>query len=239
MRVALMRTCLSDLVAPTVARSSRRVLEAAGIAVRVPRGQTCCGQPAWSSGHPEQARPVARRALRAFRDCDALVVPSGSCAAMIVHGYPQLFAGEPEEQQALELAGKTLEFSQFLARHRLTPPSSRARTVTHHDSCHMLRMLGERDSPRTCLDDLGTIELREMDRRETCCGFGGMFSLDFPEVSGKLGLDKARDAAATGAHRLVACDLSCLLHITGCAHRHGIPLHARHLAELIVEDALT
>jgi len=236
MRVLLMRTCLSDMVAPSVARAAATVLRRAGIEVVVPRGQTCCGQPAWSSGHPAEARPVARRALRAFRGADLVVVPSGSCAAMVVHGYPELFAGEPEEAAARDMSARTVEFSQLLAREGLAPAPHAPGSVTYHDSCHMLRILGERESPRTCIGALQDVELREMAETTTCCGFGGTFSMNFPEVSGRLGEEKARHAAATGADELVACDMSCLMHIAGRAHRVGIPLRVRHLAELMAEE---
>lgn len=228
-----MRTCLSDLAAPSIAASSRRVLERSGVEVAVPRAQTCCGQPAWSSGFPDQARPVARRALDAFAGSEPVVVPSGSCAAMVRHAYPELFAGTDDESRALDLADRVVEFSQFLAREGLTPECSAAGSVAYHDSCHMLRVLGEQDSPRRVLGGVEGIELREMEGRDVCCGFGGTFSVTYPEVSGKLGEDKARNAAATGADELVACDASCLMHIAGRARRCGIPLRVRHLAEVL------
>lgn len=227
-----MRTCLCDVAAPSVARAARRVLEGAGVEVTIPRRQTCCGQPGWSAGHPDQAREVARHTLRVFAGDDSVVVPSGSCAAMVVHGYPELFEGRPEEEQARNMAQRTLELSQFLERHGLDPGARAAGTATYHDSCHMLRILGEKESPRTALAAAG-IEVREMDQTDVCCGFGGMFAVSYPEVSGALGEQKARNAAAAGADELVACDLSCLLHITGRAHRLGIPLRARHLAEVL------
>ena len=233
MRALLMRTCLADLVAPSVHRAAATVLGRAGVEVVIPRGQTCCGQPAWSSGHPDHALPVARRALKAFAGDDPVVVPSGSCAAMVRHGYPELFAGRPEEAQARELAERTVEFSQFLAREGLMPPVTGSGSVTYHDSCHMLRILREREAPRQLLGRVEGLELREMEQTEQCCGFGGTFSVNFPEVSGNLGEQKARAAAATGADELVACDLSCLLHIVGRAHRTGVPLRARHLAEVL------
>ena len=233
MRALLMRTCLADLAAPSVWRAARTALERAGVEVAVPRGQTCCGQPGWSAGHPDQARPVARRALRAFRGDDPVVVPSGSCAAMVTHGYPELFAGRPEEQEARDMAARTVELSQFLARHGLRPRPRGSGSVTYHDSCHMLRILGERESPRAVLAGVEGLELREMRDTAVCCGFGGTFSINFPEVSGHLGDDKARNAAESGADELVACDLSCLLHIAGRAHRTGVPLRARHLAEVL------
>lgn len=231
--VLLMRTCLSDMVAPSVARSAERVLRRTGARVTVPRGQTCCGQPGWSSGHPDEARRVARRTLRTFAAAGTVVVPSGSCAAMVVHGYPELFAGQPEEAAARDLASRTVEFSQWIAAHDPSPADVPAGRVTYHDSCHMLRILRERDSPRACLDTLRGVELREMDETTTCCGFGGTFSVNFPEVSGRLGEDKARNAAGSGADELIGCDVSCLMHIAGRAHRLGIPLRVRHLAELM------
>ena len=228
----LMRTCLGDLAAPSVARAARAVLERAGVQVSIPQGQTCCGQPAWSAGHPDEGRRVARQALRAFAGEDPVVVPSGSCAAMVVHGYPELFAGLPEEAAAQSMALRTVELSQFLVRHGLHASRAAGGSATYHDSCHMLRILGEKESPRAALAGAG-VELREMAQTDVCCGFGGMFAVSYPEVSGALGEQKARAAAAAGADELVACDLSCLLHITGRAHRLGIPLRARHLAEVL------
>ena len=235
MRVMLMRTCLSDMVAPSVARATRTVLERTGVEVVVPRGQTCCGQPGWSSGHPEQAIPVAKRALRAFRGDDPIVIPSGSCAAMVRHGYAELFAGRPEEAEAREMADRTMELTQFLAKEGLRPRPAGSGSVTHHDSCHMLRELGDRESARAVIAGVEGLELREMEQTDVCCGFGGTFSVNFPEVSGRLGEEKARNAAAAGADELVACDLSCLLHIAGRARRCGIPLRTRHLAEMLAE----
>lgn len=230
----LMRTCLADHVAPGVARSARRALERLGVEVLVPRSQTCCGQPGWSAGHPDQARQVARQALRAFAGTDPVVVPSGSCAAMVTHGYPELFAGQPEAAAANALAGRTYELTQFIRREGLTPTAAHdaPASVTYHDSCHMLRLLGERESPRAVIGATG-VELVEMADTSVCCGFGGAFSITFPEVSGALGEQKARNAAASGADELVACDLSCLVHIVGRGRRVGVPIRARHVADLL------
>lgn len=233
MRAMLMRTCLSDVVAPTVWQATKTVLERAGVTVVVPKTQTCCGQPGWSSGYPDQARVVARQALTAFAGTDPIVIPSGSCAAMLTHGYVDLFAGQPEEAAARDLAARTFEFSQFLVAYDLHIPPPDQGSVTYHDSCHMLRLLGEQGSPRAALGDL---DLREMADTKVCCGFGGTFSVNFPEVSGSLGEAKARNAAETGAQTLVACDLSCLMHIAGRARRIGVPLRVRHLAEILAGD---
>ena len=176
---------------------------------------------------------MARRALDAFAGDEPVVVPSGSCAAMVRHAYPELFAGTPDESRAVDLADRVFEFSQYLAREDLAPASAASGSVAYHDSCHMLRILGERESPRRAIAGVAGLELVEMEGRDVCCGFGGTFSVTHPEVSGKLGEDKARNAAAAGADELVACDASCLLHISGRARRCGIPLRVRHLAEVL------
>ncbi len=229
-----MRTCLADHVAPVIVQATRRVLERAGYEVATPGAQTCCGQPGWTAGHPDQARAVARQCLRAFAGTDPVVVPSGSCTAMVVHAYPELFAGRPEEAAARDLAARTLELTQFLRTHGIVPSAAAAapQRVAYHDSCHMLRLLGERESPRQALAGAG-IAVSELPDGDVCCGFGGAFSVTFPEVSGALGEQKARSAAGTGAEALVGCDLSCLMHIAGRARRTGVDLTVRHIAEVL------
>lgn len=234
MRVMLMRTCLVDHVAPSVATATRRVLERVGVTVVEPRGQTCCGQPGWTTGHHDEARAVARATLRRFAGSDPVVVPSGSCAAMVVHAYPELFADRPEEAAARDLADRTVEFTQFLAQNNLLPraAASAPDRVTHHHSCHMLRLLRDDTSPGAVLAGAGIAEVPLPDA-DVCCGFGGMFATRFPEVSGALGEAKARAAASTDAEALVGCDVSCLMHIAGRAHREDIDLPVRHIAEVL------
>ncbi|MSO44180.1 MAG: (Fe-S)-binding protein [Thermoleophilia bacterium] len=233
MRVLLMRTCLSDAVAPSVWKATKAALTRAGVEVRIPRGQTCCSQPAWNSGAPDQARAVARHTIAVFAGTEPVVVPSGSCAAMVIHSYPDLFKGEPDEEAAIGLASRTIEFTRFLATHNLDPQSRPCGSVTLHDSCHMLRTLDDRDSPREMLAKVPGCEIREMDDTDQCCGFGGMFAVTFPELSGRLGEEKARAAADSGAREVVSCDLGCLMHIAGRAHREGIPIRVRHIAEVL------
>lgn len=229
-----MRTCLVDHLAPGIGRATRGVLERLGVTVVEPKGQTCCGQAGWTAGHPDEARAVARQTLRAFAGADPVVVPSGSCTAMIVHAYPELFAGEPEEEAARDLAARTWELTQFLTRNGLLPEAAAdgPRRVTHHHSCHMLRLLRETESPGRVLDGAG-IACTPLPDSDVCCGFGGVFAVNFPEVSGALGEAKARSAASTDADALVGCDLSCLVHIAGRAHRTGIDLTIRHIAEVL------
>jgi L-lactate dehydrogenase complex protein LldE len=153
---------------------------------------------------------------------------------MITHAYPELFAGHPEEGAARAMGERTVELTQFLRDRDLAPAKApnAPPSVTYHDSCHMLRLLGERESPRSVLAQAG-IPLSEMPESDVCCGFGGAFSITFPEVSGALGEQKARNAAGTGADTLVGCDLSCLAHIAGRARRTGVPLRVRHIAEVL------
>lgn len=230
-----MRTCLVDHAAPSIGRATQRILRRCGVEVTAPRRQTCCGQPAWTAGYPDDALPVALHTLRTFAGEHPVVVPSGSCAAMVRHGYPELFAGTPHEAEARAMADRTRELTQFLTEHDLDPRSRAHCSVTYHDSCHMLRLLGERESPRAAIAAVDGVELIEMEATDTCCGFGGVFSVNHPEVSGSLGEEKARHAAATDADELVSCDVSCLLHIAGRAHRTGTPLAVRHLAEVLAE----
>jgi L-lactate dehydrogenase complex protein LldE len=153
---------------------------------------------------------------------------------MVTHGYPEMFAGRPEEDAAHAMASRTYELTQFIAQHGLSPAAAHdaPARITYHDSCHMLRLLGERESPRAVIRETG-VELVEMADTNVCCGFGGAFSITFPEVSGALGEQKARNAAETGADEVVACDLSCLMHIVGRGRRVGVPLRARHIADLL------
>ena len=149
--------------------------------------------------------------------------------------FAELVSIDSPSLEEREMADRTLELTQFLSRNGLRPKPTGSGSVTHHDSCHMLRLLGERESSRAVIAGVEGLELKEMEQTDVCCGFGGTFSMNFPEVSGKLGEEKARNAAAAGADELVACDLSCLLHIAGRARRCGIDLKVRHLAEVLAE----
>lgn len=234
--VALFVSCIGDLAAPGPVRASVEVLEAMGVRVVVPLAQTCCGQAALNSGYPAQALPLAQRWLTIFGEYDAIVGPSGSCVATVHHQYPRVLPGAAAAR-AHDVAARTFEFSQFVAaygdrlRFRLTG------TATYHDSCHMLRSLGERATPRDLLARVEGLELVEMVDADVCCGFGGTFSLKFPDVSVAMADDKLDSAGATGAHYLVSGDPGCLLHLQSRATSTGRPVVTRHLAELL-RDAL-
>ncbi|MEU6116734.1 (Fe-S)-binding protein [Streptomyces sp. NPDC047117] len=233
-RVALFTSCMGDLAAGGPARATVEVLAAMGLAVELPRGQTCCGQPALNSGHPAEAGALLDRWLRIFAPYDAVVTPSGSCAAHLHHHLGRLRSPTPEQRALVE---RTYEFSQFVMAYGTELRLRLSGSVTYHDSCHLTRTLGERRTPRQLLRRIEGLEVREMAGCDTCCGFGGTFAAKFPEVSVAMADTKLRSAAAEGADWLVSADPGCLLHLDGRARKAGPPVRTRHLAEL-VRDAL-
>jgi len=237
-RVGLFVTCLVDLFRPSVGFAAVKLLEAAGCTVEVPRLQTCCGQPAYNSGDKASAEAIARQVLDAFQDFDYVVVPSGSCAGMIREHYAALFAEEPAMFQRVQhLAKRTHELVSFLADIRgMTGVAARYDGVaTYHDSCSGLRELGVKAQPRRLLASVAGLRLAELPGAETCCGFGGTFCIKYPEISNKMGTDKALDIAATGADTVLAGDLGCLLAIAGKLQRLGRTLRVRHVAEVLAD----
>jgi L-lactate dehydrogenase complex protein LldE len=237
--VGLFVTCLVDLFRPSVGFAAVRLLEDAGCRVSVPRGQTCCGQPAYTCGDRARAQALARRVMAAFERFDYVVAPSGSCAAMVRVHYPRLFADDPAlAARAGELAARTHELVSFLTDVLgVTQVAARSEAVAaYHDSCSGLRELGIRGQPRALLETVEGLTLREVKGPEQCCGFGGTFCVKYPEVSARMAADKAADVAATGADTLLGGDLGCLLHLAGKLAREGRPVRVRHVAEVLAGD---
>ncbi|MDH3235514.1 MAG: (Fe-S)-binding protein [Alphaproteobacteria bacterium] len=234
--VGLFVTCLVDLFRPNIAFSVVKLLETTGWTTVVPRSQTCCGQPAYNSGDRRDARRIARRVIRAFEDFDYVVVPSGSCAAMIKLHYPELFKGDRRwAPRAEDLAGRTYEYVTFLdevvgVRQLATRYDG---TCAYHDSCSSLRELGIKETPRSLLGRMGGVKLKDLDTAEVCCGFGGAFCVKYPEISNHMVADKAADIAASGADTLIAADLGCLLNIAGKLRRDGNQTRVFHIAEVL------
>ncbi len=212
------------------------VLERLGWGVDFPENQTCCGQPAYNSGYWEEARAVARHFLRVFRDAEYVVLPSGSCASMLLHRYGELFRNEPEWLQAAEkLRPRVWEFSRFLLEvARVEDVGARFEgVVTYHDSCHALRELGVREGPRRLLSRVRGLELKEMQPAEECCGFGGTFAVKFPAVSTGMAQSKVKAILDSGADTVVSVDASCLMQIQGAMARAGHTIRGMHLAEIL------
>ncbi len=235
MRISLFIPCYVDTFYPNVGISVVEVLERLGHTVSCPPAVTCCGQPAFNSGYWPEARQVAETVLKAYQKADAVVVASGSCAAMLKNFYPQMFQGTPQSEAAGALAEKVWEFSDFLVTQLgVTDVGARlAATVTFHDGCHGLRELGVQSQPRLLLSHVRDLELIEMTEAQTCCGFGGAFAVKFAPISAAMGEVKCASALETGADYLVSSDSSCLMHLQGMLDRQRKPLKSLHLAQVL------
>jgi len=230
--VALFVTCVADQIAPDTGAATVRVLEAAGAHVDFPAAQTCCGQPAFTAGQPEAATRLARHHLDVFGRYDAVVAPSGSCAAMVRNHFRELL---PDQRARVDaLAARTFELTQYLV-DVLGVDDVGARldtAVTVHDACHGLRGLRVTDASRRLLTRAGATII-EMTESDTCCGFGGVFSLAYPEVATRLADAKLGHARETGAAWLASTDLACLLHLAARRRRTGTGPQPVHVADLL------
>jgi len=230
-------TCLGEQFFPGVLKQMVGLLERLGVAVRFPAGQTCCGQPFFNSGYREQARALARKWLEVFDATDGYIVsPSGSCVDMVRHHYLTLFPeGTPERRRAEAAAARTFEFTEFLVRVLQVTDVGAAfpRAVTYHASCHLLRGLGVREEPKTLLRQVRGLTLVPLATEETCCGFGGTFSVIYPEVSKSMMEAKVRSIIQSGAEVVVACDGGCLMNIAGGLRQAGSEVRAMHLIEVL------
>lgn len=234
-KVYFYATCLVDLFYPDVGLAGIQLLEREGIEVLFPRGQSCCGQPAYNSGLNEQARQVAARQLALFRDDWPIVVPSGSCAAMLRKHYPRLFAGTANQQQAHEVAGRTWELTEFLlhvCRIRLQDRGEPLR-VALHTSCSARREMGIAAVGPQLLKQLANVELVEQARATECCGFGGTFAVRHPEISAAMVADKAHALCDSGAGQFVSTDCGCLMNIDGFADRQNLPVRGQHIVSFL------
>ncbi|MEQ8229067.1 MAG: (Fe-S)-binding protein [Rhodospirillales bacterium] len=234
--IGLFATCLVDLMRPSVGFATVKLLEDAGCRVSVPEAQTCCGQPAYNSGDTKDTRAIAENVIAVFEGFDYVVAPSGSCAGMISHHFPRLFKDDAAWLPRAEaLAAKTFELIAFLTdvmQADVRPPAMAA-TATYHDSCSGLRELGIKSQPRSLLNKIDGLTLIEGDIPETCCGFGGLFCVKYPDISEKMVDAKSRDIEKTGADLLLAGDLGCLMNMAGRLKRRGSDVQARHVAEVL------
>lgn len=238
-RVGLFVTCLVDVMRPSVGFAALKLLEEAGCTVAVPTGQTCCGQPAYNSGDRPTAKDLARQTIAAFEGFDYIVAPSGSCAGMLKSHYPKLLADDPTwSLRATAFAERTYELVAFLVDVRgMTSVAARFEgRVTYHDSCSGLRELGIKTQPRQLLGSVEGLELEEMADCEVCCGFGGTFSVKYPDISNAMVEKKAANIVAAKPAMVLAGDLGCLMNMAGKLSREGKPVVARHVAEVLAGE---
>lgn len=236
---SLFATCVVDQLYPEVGVSVVKVLRRLGIKVDFPKNQTCCGQALFNSGFTQEARKLALRTLDIFDNSEYIVIPSGSCTAMVRIFYPQLFHQDPIRlKQAKSLAKRVFEFSEFLVNILgVTNIGSEFQgKIAYHPSCHLLRELEITKEPITLLEQLEGAELVPIKDAETCCGFGGTFSVKYPEISEGMLDNKVRNVTETCAQVLTACDTSCMMHISGAISRRNIDIKSVHLAQLLAGD---
>ena len=236
-KVRLFISCLVDNFFPEVGEAMLRVLSGMGLEVEFPPEQTCCGQPAFNSGHRKEAEKVACHFLDVFGDSDkAIVCPSGSCVSMVKNYYQELFSDDPEALSRVEkISSNIYEFSEFAFQRKeaLSLNSAYRGRVTFHDSCHALRELGISSQPRELIKSLSGVNLVEMEMADACCGFGGTFSIKYPEVSKSMLQEKTDSIMNSGADAVVSTDMGCLMNIKGLVSRKKLPVKVLHLAELL------
>ena len=233
---SLFATCIVDQLFPQVGVSVVRVLRRLGVQVDFPFDQTCCGQPLYNSGFNRPARRLAERVLQGFQGSKYVVVPSGSCAAMMRVFYLGLFQDDPElHRQAQEFAPKVYEFSQFLVQVLGVEDVGAAfqGAATYHPSCHLMREMEVREEPLKLLAHVSGLELLDLPQAETCCGFGGTFAVKYPHISEGMLADKVDSVIASGGATLVSCDMGCLMHIDGALRRQSPDIQSRHLAQVL------
>jgi len=235
--VYLFGTCVLDLFDPEAGISAVELIEREGIRVHFPQDQTCCGQPAYTSGFPEQAREVAARQLPLFPDNWPVVVPSGSCAGMMRHHWPRLFAHDPALQPLAEsIAERVFELTEFLLHvARVSwPQHVVSERVVLHTSCSARREMGTHLSARALLAKVPGVDLVEQDHEAECCGFGGAFSVKHPELSAAIASDKVEALEATGATSMISADGGCLLNLNGTLEKRGSTLRGQHIASFLL-----
>ncbi len=239
-KVSLFVPCFVDQLLPEVAVDTVKVLRRLGYAVEFPEDQTCCGQPAFNTGYWDEARPCAERFVRVFKHAEAIVCPSGSCAALIRISYAELLAQSSLREDAIAVASRTFELSEFLVKVAGVTEVGAVfpHTVTYHASCHGLRELNLRDEPLQLLRHVDGLKLIEMPRYDECCGFGGTFAAKFADISGAMGNSKAESVAATGAEFVTAIDPSCLMHLQGILGKRQAPTRTIYLASILAQDGL-
>jgi L-lactate dehydrogenase complex protein LldE len=232
-QVQLFVTCLVDSLTPEVGRATVNALEKAGCSVDVPAGQGCCGQPAFNVGLHEEARVMAAHTLDVLDSTEGpVVVPSGSCTAMITRHYEELFSGSEHEEQARRVGGRVRELTQFLVDDLATGDRASCDdcTVAYHYSCHGLRDLGLEGQADTLLEG---VTRSSLEGERECCGFGGIFAIEMAAVSTAIMERKLDSIEASGADTLVGGDVSCLLHLAGGLRRRGSDIDVKHIAELL------
>lgn len=236
--VQLFATCLVDSLFPMIGEAVVKVLNRAGFLVEFPDDQTCCGQPAYNAGYRAEARKMALHTIEVFEATSGpILIPSGSCAAMVRHEYLELFKDDKRMlERARELANRTFELSEFLVNQAKVNQLGAAYSgsIVYHPSCHLLRGLRIDKEPLDLLRSVAGAEVSKLEPE--CCGFGGLFAIDQPEISAEMLHRKIQAIEETGAKVVVGCDVSCLMHIEGGLRKKGSEIRCAHIAQILAEQ---
>ncbi|TNE56815.1 MAG: (Fe-S)-binding protein [Alphaproteobacteria bacterium] len=229
-------TCLVDLYRPSVGFAAIELLTRAGCVVQVPEAQTCCGQPAYNAGDQKNAKAIAQQVITAFEGFDYVVAPSGSCAGMLKHHYTALFKDDPQWLPRAEaLSARTWELTSFLTDVcGLSKVDGKLPAkVAYHDSCAANREMQVHNQPRRLLSSIEGLDLVELKNPNGCCGFGGLFSVKYGEISEQIVESKIGEVNEAAPDILVGPDLGCLLSMAGKLKRDGATIEVRHIAEVL------
>jgi L-lactate dehydrogenase complex protein LldE len=230
-------TCLMDMFYPEAGMAGIKLIRREGLRVIFPRRQTCCGQPAYNSGFPKEAKKVALKQIEIFPENYPIVVPSGSCAGMLKHHYPLLFEGDARLDSIQQFSNRIVELSEFMVQTLNVKLEDRGTPikVTWHSSCHALREMQIIQYSKSLIRQLQNVQLVELQNEFECCGFGGTFAVKQPDISGAMVSDKVVDIQQTAAARLLTGDCGCLMNISGAMEHQKIPIKGQHFAEFIWE----
>lgn len=237
MKVNFFVTCLCDVVKSEVAKKTVLLLEELGCDILFPKEQGCCGQPSINSGYIESSKPAMKSLICAFEGNDfPIVTPAGSCAAS-VKKYPEYLADEPEwADRAQKVADRLFELTQFIVNH-LGVKNVGARLegkAVYHPSCSLIRKLGVREEPIALLSHVQGLDMLPIENQETCCGFGGTFSIKMSEISGEMVKEKVRHINKVQPDYLIGADISCLMNIGGRMQREGKPVKVMHIVDVLM-----
>jgi len=237
-KVSLFVTCIVDMIYPGTGMATVDILERLGIEVEFPEAQTCCGQMGFNAGYRPEAKTVAQHWIETFANSQVIVAPSGSCVSMVRHFYSELYADDPVWRPTVErLAANTWELTEFLVDGLgvtdLGLTLEQPRTVAIHDACHGLRMLNLHDQGRQLLSHIGNLNVIELPAADQCCGFGGVFAVKMPDISGAMLTDKIKNINAIEADLIVTSDASCLTQMNGGLSRQKSGKRVVHIAEVL------
>jgi L-lactate dehydrogenase complex protein LldE len=239
-KAQLFITCLGDQFYTSTLQNMTHLLERLGVELVFPPEQTCCGQPLFNNGFEGKTRAVARNFVRAFSNSDAPIVgPSGSCVGMVKHHYLELFPeGTSEHTLAADISSRIYELTEYLVNVlKVTDVGAvYPHKVTYHASCHYLREMGLKTEAKTLLNAVKGLEFVSLNEEETCCGFGGAFTVTYPEVSRAMMEYKVNHIIASSADTIITCEPGCLMNIAGGLHKAGSNIRAMHIIDLLVSQ---